>query len=169
MSSLIFIISFILEGILSLYLPFSINDLNIYYPSLVLVSIIVLYPIFKNKRKINLYYIIIIIIGLLYDLVYTDTLLVNSLLFFISVLIIDKYYSKFDDKDYNFLLLCIIVITNYNLVYYLLVLLFTKIDFNIYTLLYKIVHSYFINLLYGYILYNLLSKYRKVKNIKHKI
>ena len=168
MSSIIFFISFVLEGILSLYIPFSLNDLNIYYPSLVLVSLVICYPIFKQKKKVNKYYVIIAIIGLLYDLVYTDILFLHSLLFLISGLIIDKYYSKFDINNYMFLLLCILVISNYNIVYYMLLVVFQRIDLSFYNLIYKIINSYFFNLLYGYILYILLSKYRNKLRLVHK-
>lgn len=169
MCSIVFIISFVLEGIASLYLPFLINDLNIYYPSFVLIAIIVLYPIFKNRKKINLFYISILFIGMFYDLVYTDTFLVHSFLFFISGIVVAKYYSRLGYNDYNFLLLCILVITIYNVVFYLLLVLFTDIPFQIYTLLYKLIHSYFLNLFYGYILYRCLSKYRRIRVIKHKV
>ncbi len=168
MCSLVFVISFILEGILSLYLPFISNDLNIYYPSFVLLSIIVLYPIFRNRKKLSLYYIIIVLIGILYDLVYTDTLFVHGLLFFISGLIINKYYSRLSYNDYNFLFLCILIISVYNLLFYLLLVLFSNSHFSFYNLFYKLLHSYFFNLLYGYILYKSLSKYRKRREIKHK-
>lgn len=169
MCSLIFFVSFILEGILSLYLPFLINDLNIYYSSFVLISIIVLYPIFKNRKKENLFYMSIILIGILYDFVYTDTFLVHSFLFFLSGKVVSKYYSRFGYNDYNFLFLCIVVITIYNVIFYLLLVLFSNVSFQIYTLFYKLIHSYFFNLLYGYILYKCLSKYRRIRVIKHKV
>ena len=168
MSSIILIMSFILEGVVSLYIPFNLNNINIYYPSLTLVSIVSCYPLFNHKRKFDFYYLVVIIIGICYDLVYTDVFILNSLLFFISALIVSKFYLKFDVNNYMFLLLCLIIITNYNAVYYFILVLYQHMHFDLFMLLYKIVNSYFLNLLYGYILYLLILKYKRKKQLIHK-
>ena len=164
MISLIIITSFILEGILSLYLPFSIDKLSFLYPQLVLISLIIIYPFYKKKKY---FYMSLIIIGLIYDLVYTDTLLLHSFLFFIMGLAIDEYYVNIGNSKRGFILLSLIVIFLYNSLYYLLLVLFQNIDFSIYSLFYKIFHSYLFTIFYGYILYIVLQV-NKQKMYKYK-
>ena len=78
-SIIIIIISLLLDGILSNYLPYLVNDLSLFTSLFTLVSIFIIYPFFKKKEK--KYLITIFIIGIIYDLFYTNLLFFNGVLF----------------------------------------------------------------------------------------
>ena len=89
MSIIIVIISLFLDGILSNYLPYLVNNLSLFTPLFTLVSIFIIYPFFKKKEK--KYLISVFIIGIIYDLFYTNLLFFNAVLFFIIGLITIRY------------------------------------------------------------------------------
>ena len=87
----IVIISFFLDGILTNYLPYMINDLSLFTPYFTIVSLIIICPFFK--KQINKYYILVGIIGFLYDLFYTNLLFANTIFFLLLALIIVYLYK----------------------------------------------------------------------------
>ena len=74
---LIIIISLILDGILSNFLP--VINLSYFTPLLTLTSIFIVYPFYtKDEYK---YYITSFIVGIIYDLLYTNLLFFNGIIF----------------------------------------------------------------------------------------
>ena len=67
---IIIITSIILDGLLTNYLPYLVNDLTLFTPMLTLVTIFIIYPFYR--KKIKKYYLIVFIIGITYDLLYTN-------------------------------------------------------------------------------------------------
>ena len=78
LTSIILLISIILDGVLTNFLPYLVNDLSIFTPLLTVVSIFILYPL--NRKKENKFFILIFIVGIIYDLLYTN-LPKNSIVF----------------------------------------------------------------------------------------
>ena len=75
------LISLILDGIVSVY----INN-TILIPLFTLTSLVYIYKYYEKKE--NIYFLIALIIGILYDSLYTDIILLNSLVFlFLAVII----------------------------------------------------------------------------------
>ena len=163
MINIILIISFILEGIISLYIPSIPYELNLLYTNLVLICIIFLYQFYKNK---NIYYLVLVLIGLLYDLVYTDVLLLHSFLFLIIGILINLYDKKVGITKNNLFIVVLLEIFIYDLLYCLLLVLFQNKDFSIIEILYKVINSYLINVLYAYILFIFFPFKRKHKRRK---
>lgn len=64
--------------------------LNMFFSTSITLSYIICISYFI-KYKFKKYYYIILVIGLLYDLIFTDLLFLNSLLFFIISLLVRKY------------------------------------------------------------------------------
>ena len=161
MINIVLIISFILEGILSLFIPYIPYKLNFLYPHLVLICIIFLYQYYKDKNK---YYLILLLIGILYDLIYTDVLFLHSFLFLIIGIFIKQYNKRIGITKKNLLILVFMEILLYDSLYSLLLVLFQNMDFSLIEVLYKVLNSYIINVLYAYILYKLFP----IKKKKHK-
>ena len=139
----VLLISFILEGIISNLVPTS----SLFIPLFSIVSLLVTYPLF-NENKIK-YLIYSGTLGLLYDLVYTNTPFINTFTFVITALII-TFICKF--ITLNNLLLC----------------LFRYRIFNNSTLLEGLYSSLILNVVYSYILYvviEIINKKRKYKRI----
>ena len=63
---LILVISFIIDGILTNFLPYI--ELSLFMPLLTLISIFIIYPFYKKSE--TKYFLIVIIVGIIYDLFY---------------------------------------------------------------------------------------------------
>ena len=139
---LIMIISLILDGLLSNYLPYLVNDLSIYTPLFTLISIFIIYPLYRKKEK--LYFIHIFSLGILYDLLYTNLLFFNGVLFIIIGLVIKYIVKNYELGFIKIILYMIIIITLYD----------------------KISHSLILNILYGEIMFLILKiipkKYKEI-------
>ena len=68
------ILSFILDAFTSLYLNFSIETVSIFKTIYSIISLVIIYNYFKNDKK---YLITLIVIGILFDIVYTNTFILN--------------------------------------------------------------------------------------------
>ncbi len=157
---LILSLGLVLQGVLSNYLPFYINNLSFLSINLPIISLIITYTILERKKQINLFYLICFIYGIIYDLLFTNTLILHSLLFIILGFLNNLIYKKLEDKFLNFLLIIIINIFLYDILLYLLLILFKEINFNILSLVYKLYNSIFLNIIYGITIYLLTYKYR---------
>ena len=155
-SIIIVIISFLLDGILSNFLPFMMNDLSLFTPYFTLVSIVILYPFFKKNGK-N-YYILIGITGFLYDLFYTNLLFTHAIFFLIIGLVVSFIYKKMELNLLTNLLLIIFIIIFYQSIYALCLFIFNVFPITINNVFYLIGHSLLLNVIYGEILY-LICKY----------
>ncbi len=161
MSIFVLLFSFLLQGILSLYFPFATNRFSFFSYNFIVTSLVIIYPIFSKKKKITLYYVICMVYGLFFDLVYTNTLMIDSLLFLLVGILVKNLYSKFSDTTLNLFLIVCISNTLYDIFFYLLLVLFKNIQFYPLDLVYKIIGSIFINLLYSVLFYKIVSRYKE--------
>ena len=149
-SIIILIISFILDGVLTNFLPFGVENISLFTPLLTIVALVVIYNFFYHKEK-N-YYILSFVIGILYDLFYTNLLFLDGLLFLLIAFVITKIY-KVVGFNYMWIALDIVI--------------FNLVPMSIYRLLYKISHSIILNIIYGELLYFIIQllpkKYKKVR------
>lgn len=121
---IILIISFLFEGFISNYLNISFLDNNYFSTLYTLITFIILYAYFNNQKK---YIILLIVFAVLFDIVYTNTFLLNIVLFLLV-----HYFNRFLDIYlptniltiniktilsifiYNFITFIIIIFTNYS-------------------------------------------------------
>ena len=80
------VISFLLDGLLSNYISTSIIDPSYFRTIYSVISLVVIFSYFENQKK---YLYILLIIGALFDIVYTNTFLLNIVIFFLIYLIIN--------------------------------------------------------------------------------
>ena len=154
---LIIIISFILDYFLSLYLPYERNNLSYLTPLFIPILIYLLYPRFKDKK---IYILISIIIGIIYDLIYTNLLFFNGILFLIISLITIIIYKYFKNNIYLNIIYLLFIIILYELVSILIYILFGVITISFSDVIYRITHIIIINIIYGTILYMITSHKR---------
>jgi len=88
-SIILLIFSFLFEGFISNYISSSLNDLNLFTTLYTLVTLVVIYPYFNNEKK---YYILLLIFAFLIDVAYTNTLILNIILFF-SISLVVKFLN----------------------------------------------------------------------------
>lgn len=90
---IILVCSFLLDGILSNFLPYMIGDLSLFTPMFTIVSLVIVYPFFI--KKLRYYFIGCFAIGICYDFMYTNLLFYNAILFTIIGILVFFYISIF--------------------------------------------------------------------------
>lgn len=146
------IISIMLDGLLSKIIP-----VNILSPTLTVITLLLMYPKCKNN-----FFKYIFITGIIYDLLYSDILFLNLLIFILLYYIIEYLYIDILDNTLSLIYRVSIITLLYRLLSYILAI-FLGSSFNLLDLYMSIINSAFINIIYGYIWYNLIKKnYLKV-------
>ncbi len=150
----ILILSFYLDGLLS--------NLNYIFPLCTLISLIIIYPYLYNMKRD--YYIISFIIGLIYDISYTDTLFLNAFIFLFVGFLLVKINLIITNNIFNVTLISLFIIIIYRVVVFLILVFINYISFDIQNLIYSIIFSLH-NILYGVILYKITDLISKKKGI----
>ena len=165
LSLIILLLAFLLDGILTNFLPFMPENLTFFTPLLTLTAIFIIYPLYRKKEK-N-YFITIIITGMLYDLFYTNLLFLNAILFFICGLLIKEVYKYVDYSFIKLIPLVILLVTIYESLTALIIIIFNLVPMSFIRLFYKIVHSLLINIIFAEICYLIIKlvpkKYKRVR------
>ena len=151
LTSIILIISVLLDGVLSNYLPFLVNDLSYFTPLLTVVSIFILYPL--NRKKEKNFFITIFITGIIYDLLYTNLLFLNSLIFLLITVVSKYIYKNYETTCLKLIIYIILIITIYETSYASILFIFRVVPITLYKLYYKISHTLILNKIYSEILY----------------
>lgn len=142
---IIVLISFFLESILSNYINIS---TNFFTPLFTITSLIVIYSKFENK-----YLKICLLFGLLYDLVFTDTLFINMILFLLIGFFV-KFVNIYLPKNYiNNSIILIIIIIFYRIFIYIIMLMANQVTNNAFLLFKSIYSSLLLNIIYGLVIY----------------
>ena len=163
-SLIIIIVSILLDGILTNYLPYLYTNLSIFTPLLTLVSIFIIYPFFRKKEKT--YFILIFIIGIIYDLLYTKLLFFNGVLFIVIGLLIKYIYKTYEMTPVRIILYIAIIITSYESLTGIILLIYNVVPVTLYKIFYKIINSLLLNIIYGELLYLIIkiipTKYKRI-------
>ena len=146
------IVGFILEGIITNFIPIQTKLFN---PLLLFVTIVFVYPYFKNDKK---YYKTCLIYGIIYDLIYTNTLIFHGILFLLIGYIVHYLYKLFSLNIINITIIVIGCIVIYRILGYLLVCLVSSYNFSWFTLLNSITSSLILNVIYISFLYIIINK-----------
>lgn len=158
MIAVILIFSFLFEAIFTNIV--SIN--SIFIPLFLLTSIVLVYPYFKNK-KFN-YLLVCIILGVFYDIGFSNTIFVNTISFGILSGIIMVCYNYVNYNIYTSNIINVIILITYRVLTYIMLLSINYISFNRNILLKGIYSSLLINIIYGIILYIIIDLLSKIFN-----
>lgn len=153
---LILVISFLLDNLISFFL----NTNLLFNPLLSLVSLIIIFRYYHRKDE-NKYLITSFVLGLVYDIVCTDTVFLNAGIYLLLSLFIIKFYKIFSYNLLNSAILLIIVIIIYRSITFLVLSNFNFISFNLYHLLQSISSSIILNLLYLSFFFLKKKKYKR--------
>ena len=151
---IISILLVILDGIIVYYIPSYFNNISYLYPMLTISFI----PFLIRKKKHNIY--LIIIIGLLYDLLYSNIFLYNVFIFCLLAYINNLISHYFKDSLLLFVSLGIINIVIYDTITFILVIITSYQTITLNDLLYKIENSILLNFMSIIFFYFWLKKYK---------
>lgn len=132
MKYIIVILSFFLDGLLSIYQGPSWLGIISFKPMFTIVSLVLIYPLYKKSDQ--KYYLLCMILGLAYDVIYTNTLMLNMFLFSLLGFIISKMNCFFVITFTNTIIVNLLILTIYHLLTYLILCSIGYLPFNIYIL-----------------------------------
>ena len=158
MICLFLIISFLLEGMFTNF----ISTNSVLIPLFTLTSLVVIYPYF-NKKNIN-YIIICLIMGVLYDVVFINSLFINTICFSIMGGLTILCYSFVKYNIYTSNIINILILIAYRIITYIMLLSINYITFNSSILFKGIYSSILINVLYAIMSYFILEIIAKIFN-----
>lgn len=139
-------ISLYLDGLLTNLLPYLENDLSLLTPMLTIVSLFIIYPFYRKRQKE--YFILLGITGIIYDLLYTNLLFYDALVFILFGVIIRYIYKNLDIVPIKNSLYVIVLIIIYELLMSLMILIFQLVPITPQEVIYKITHSIILNVIY---------------------
>lgn len=154
MKAIIVIISFLLEGIVSNFVPIN----GFLAPLFTLVALIIIYPLFDEVSE---YYKYAFVTGLAYDLFYTDTILFHAIIFCFMAFIITRLNLVLSDNYLNILVIMGICILIYRVITYSLLVLVSSMAFDFIALILSVLKSLIINLIYSALLFFVVKKCQK--------
>lgn len=128
---------------------------NYFFSTTIILSYIISIS-YLIKYKFKNYFYLILIMGLIYDLIFTDILFLNSLLLFIISLLVRKY------RNFNILFLGFIGTIIYFISKYLIIILYYPVIFDYIYFIKYIIVNYVLFLLTYFItrrIYNIRWKY----------
>ena len=146
-------ISFFLEGIISNL----INANSYLLPLFTITSLVITYPLF-NKEKKSLIIITSFIVGIMYDIAYTNSLFINTFTFILCSLLIILLYMYIPDNLVGKTSINLFLIVSFKFISYLLLFIFGFINFNQHILIKGILSSLILNIIYGLLLYYICEK-----------
>ena len=114
------ILSFLFDGLIPNYISTNITNPSYFITIYSVISLVITFSYFDNKNK---YIYIIIILGFFFDLVYTNTFLLNIFIFLIIYLILNLIDIYIPNNIITINLKALISIFTYHILSYLLLLL----------------------------------------------
>jgi len=150
---MIIIISFLLDGIISNYIDFN----SYFIPLFSLMSLVLI-----NKKEEN-YYGYAILLGILYDISYTDTLFLNCFVFLLISSLIMKLFRLFNTNILSSILIGILSIISYRILTYFILSIIGYLNFSLKNLFISIITSIPINIIYICLIYLIRYAYKYIK------
>ncbi len=151
-SIVIIVISLILDGLLSNFLPFMVGSLSFFTPLFTVMSIFLIYPFFKKKEKRS-YFMMIGIAGIIYDLLYTNLLFFHALIFLVLGGVVVLLYRYLDINFFMVLIEAVIIVFLYQGLTTFLFFIMSVVPVHFSDFLYLVEHTLLINIIYTEIVY----------------
>lgn len=157
------IISFFLDSIITSFIPID----SILLPLFSLISLIIIYPYFHKEE--NSYLIFSFLLGLLYDIVYTDTIFLNTFIFLLIAFIIKLINEYISNNMFNVSIMTLLIVIIYRIITYFVLVIINYLTYNFHDLLVCIYSSLILNVFYGislYLITDFVSKKYKIDKIE---
>jgi rod shape-determining protein MreD len=154
-----------LEGLLSIYQEMPIFGIIFLKPMFTIASLVLIYP--KYLKKHQFYYKTCFLVGFIYDMLYTNTFPLNTLLFPLTLLIIQNIYVYVQKNLANGIFINMIAITIYHVIVFIILSMIGYLSFSFSLLSYDFLSILLTNTIFYIILYIIIN--RKKRNIKYNI
>lgn len=159
-------IALFLEMLMSNFFISTLGSSSLFITVYTIISFVIIYPYFNNDKK---YFILVLVFGILFDILYTSTYFFVPLLFIILGMGIKFLYNIFPENIFMTNLISLIIITLYHILSFVILNIFSTISFSFITLFNAILGSIIMTIIYTSISYYVMSfiyDRKKVKLIK---
>lgn len=146
--SSVLVLSFCFEGFISNII--GINT-SFFVPLFSIVSLLIIYPYFNHEEQAFLK--CCFLLGIFYDMVYTDTLIINACLFTVVGLFIQWLNSWLSNHAISLVFMSTLTIIFYRLLMYSILVIVGYLPMDIHALLISLSSSLVLNIIYVEILY----------------
>ena len=160
---IILILSFLLDGFGPIHNNITLTNLSIFSTMYSIIAISIISPYIENNKR---YFIILFILGSLIDIAYTNTFLLNAILFILIGIITKSLYKRFSNGPFIPIIISLISIIIYNVMTYLILVICNYIGSSINTLINVITHNIISTILYSTIITFILIKLDKKYKLK---
>jgi len=149
------VISFLFDGLISNYIGFQLNDVSYWKTIYTIVALVVVYDWFRNKNK---YLWVLIIVSIIFDIRYTNTFILNTVVFMTIYLLNITLDNHLPNNIITINIKAYLSIILYNLMTYIILILANYNHYELYLLLKIIIRSLPMTLLYTSISYIVIRK-----------
>ena len=149
------IISFLLDALISNYTNINIIDPSYFRTIYSVVSIVIIISYFDNKTK---YLYLLITLGIFFDIVYTNTFLLNIFIFMIIYFVINFIDIYIPNNLFTINLKSLIAISIYHIVSYIILLLVHYNNYSLRLLFIILTRSIIMTIIYTTISYLVIKK-----------
>ena len=160
MMPFLLIFTFLLDGVLTNFLPFFQENLSFFTPYLSIVILFLIIPFFRKDEE-NKYYLTVMVYGFLYDIFYTNLFMTHVLLWLILAYIMWKIWKNVQVNYWTLPVILSLLIGLYHLLFMGLLFFFNLVEVSSSHFFYLWGHSLLLNILYGEILYVIFCKVNK--------
>ena len=160
------VLSFILDNFMSNIFPSTLSNISYFTTMYIIISFVIIYPYFTNKKK---YYLLLIIFGLLFDIIYTSTFILNMILFLGVGICIKTLNNIFPENVLTINIISFISISLYHMFTFIILYLVGNIKYDFILLINIIIHSIIMTVIYSsisYIVMNFIYNKFNIKQIK---
>lgn len=157
------IISFFLENFMSIIFPSTLSSISFFTTIYTVIGLVILYPYFSNHKK---YYLLVIIFGILFDILYTSTFILNLIIFLIVSFVIKILYDILSENVFMTNLISVVAIILYHLLSFVILSIFGSINYDFMLLINIILHSILMTIIYTSISYFVIKFIYSRLNIK---
>lgn len=158
------IISFLLQGITSNYLGYGFDNLSYFFTIYPLINLMVLNPYFENEKK---HLSLIIIVGLLIDLIYTNTFMFNIFIFLIIYYVSKCFYFRFPYNLFTINISNLLGIFLYHIISFIFLTVLRYDSYSISVLQKILTHSILMTVIYSSILHVIIEHIDRKLELKH--
>lgn len=149
-SILYLIISLFLEVIMSIFFPSTLNNVSLFTTIYTIIGFVIIYPYFSNMKK---YFLLIIIFGSLFGILYGSGFVFSLFLFLLVAIVIRLLYNIFPENIFMTNLISYISIFIYHLLSFIFLNLFSSISYSFMTLVNILFGSIIMTIIYTSISY----------------
>ena len=157
------IISFLLDGIISNIIPFNLVDPSYFKTIYSVISLVIIYNYFDNHQK---YLTILIILGIFFDIIYTNTFILNIIVFLIIYIVLSNLDYIITTNIFTINLKSIVCISTYHITTYIILLLANYNNYSIKLLGLILIRSIIMTIIYTTLSYLIMNKIYEYKRIR---